>query len=269
MDPLTFVVCSDTPEKESSPLKPCPPDTISTAMWDELAACIANEGSLIPYPADALAQRCYEGYSAVAIAGGRIVSYISLAPVVLRDPGIHSWTVITAGLGFDREIIPGADIYEFTNSWTDPAWRRQRISLALRPPLIERYLQGSTLGLSGMIGLASRVLARLGWQIIAWDAIPYVSSLNALPADDFPDYLAYGWRSPEELRRYQGPHLPLDTPNHPWEKYSYCWVSDPVIARQLDQELASLMHGDLNRWRQAVVTAFTRPDSPHKLAFHS
>ena len=267
MDPLTFAIGDEVISDDNLHLTPCSLCDISEVMWDELAAKIACERTLIPYPADVLARRCQEGYAATAICGEHIVSYISLVPIVEHVTGAHSWMAVTADLGLDPEALPSSDVYEFTSSWTDPAWRRRHISMALRPPLVERYLKSHVLGLSGMAGLASPVLARLGWQIIAWNTVPFVSSLIAAPLKDFPAQAAWGWRPPEGTKLYQGPHIPLDDPIHPWHQFCYCWVSNPAIAVDLEQELAALLHNDLNRWRSAVVAAFARPGSSHRLAF--
>jgi hypothetical protein len=235
-------------------------------MWEELANRIAEVSNLDPYPSAILARRFQEGYAAATVYGGHIISYLNLSPIVQRAPGAHSWAIIPAASDTVQIAPPSTDVYEFTSSWTDPAWRGKRIGVAMHPPLLERHLQSDTLALSVMVGLASPILARLGWQILAWDTIPFVSSLAAIPASEFPSQAAVGWLMP---KGYQGPHIPLDHPTHRWDQFCYCWVSNRDTALHLEQELADRMHGDLAGWRSAVVSAFTQVESSHILSFIS
>jgi hypothetical protein len=222
---------------------------------------------MIPYPAEVLAKRYYGGYAAILTSQGHIVSYTSLAPVALYSPGVQSWERILNQLGFLWTKVPGIDVYEFTSTWTDPAWRRKHISLAIRKPLVERFLKGDTLGVGGMIALSSANLAKLGWEILAWNAAPFVSSLVAVPCQNFPSQAATGWLIPETFAPYQGTNIPLGNPAHSWGNYCYFWVSNPALARRLNQELASLVHDNLDCWRSAIVAIFSNPGSSHRLAF--
>lgn len=280
MKPLTFSVVLDQentgavrlePCEDNLRLEACSPCDITEPMWKELAANIADEPRLIPYPASVLARRCHEGYAALAACNGHIVSYISLVPVLQRGQGHQAWSEIARVLGVDRASLPCTGIYEFTSSWTHPTWRRRRVSLALRPPLLERFLPdggfSNALGISGMVGLASPILARLGWQVLGWGAAPFVTSLIGVPFRNFPDQAAMGWRPPEGHEPYDGPPVPLGDPTHAWEQYCYCWVSSLSLAADLDAALAMLLDGDLHRWRSAMVGAFAVPMSSHRLAF--
>lgn len=264
MEPLVFTLYGETTGERGCTLIPYPQCDISEAMWEELANRIAEVSNLDPYPPAILAQRFQEGYAAVTVYGGHIISYLNLSPIVQRAPGAHSWTIVTAASGTIQIEPPNIDVYEFTSSWTDPAWRGKRIGVAMHPPLLERHMQGDSLALSVMVGLASPILARLGWQILAWDTIPFVSSLAAIPASEFPAQAAVGWLMP---KGYQGPHIPLDHPTHRWDQFCYCWVSNRDTALHLEQELADKMHGDLTGWRSAIVSAFTQVESSHILSF--
>jgi hypothetical protein len=266
MDPLAFTVRSDALQGEGPLLAPCPPCDIAEDMWVDLAAHIALE-RLIPYPADILAGRWREGYAAATVCAGRIISYISLAPIMLGSEGVHTWRKITAQRFVDPAGLPGTNVYEFTTSWTDPEWRRRRISIGMRGPLVERFLEGDALGMAAMIGLSSRIPAKLGWQLFPTDAAPFASSLVFIPSRDFPGLAAMGWQLPEELELYQGPQIPLDDPAHPWDRYVYWWVSSREVTVRLDRELAVLFNGDLACWRSAIVTEFATPGSPHRLSF--
>lgn len=269
MNPFAFTVDDHVNPDDRLMLTSCTESEISAAMWEELAACIASEPTLNPYPASILAQRCQEGYSAVAIYNGHIISHISLAPIVEHTSGDLTWSTITQTLGVPVSNLPDSDVYEFATSWTHPHWRRKRISLALRPPLMDRWFKTNTLGISGMLGLASPILGLLGWQILAWDAIPYVNSLLAVPEKGFSAYAGYAWPASPDFPLYQGPHIPIDHPAHHLKKYHYCWVSDPSTAIALNQELSNLVEEDLTGWRKAIVSTFCKPNSAHKLVFYA
>ncbi len=267
MEPLTFAVHKDAPCEDSLPLQPFPQNAISEAMWEELAAQMAGERTLIPYPAATLARRHDRGYAAVAICDEQIIGYTSLSPIALCSPGDYTWKTITVAVDSDPASIPSIDVFEFTGSWTDPRWRGKRINLALRLPLARRFLNHHALGIGGMVGLTSSVLAHLGWQVLAWNSVPFVSSLSAVPYCDFADQAGMGWRPPEGVIPYQGPNIPYNHPTHRWEKFCHFWVSEPSVAAQLNLELAALARGDLNCWQAAVVAAFARSGTSHRLAF--
>ncbi|MGE5602085.1 MAG: hypothetical protein ACM30E_03480 [Nitrososphaerales archaeon] len=277
MEPLTFSIGGEADSEAELILLACPECDLTEVMWKELAAHIAVQRTQIPCPAAILAQRCREGYAAVAVSEGHIAAYTSLSPVAEGACGAHGWTAITAGLRISEGALPRARVYEFASSWTDPAWRCKHINMTLRLLLVERYLRdrarpdglgrGGALGMGGMIGLTSSTLARLGCRILGWNVAPFITSLIAAPAKDFPAEAAAGWRPPQRLRLYQGPHVPLDDPVHHWQEFIHCWVTDIDLAVALDCEFSSLMHGDLRGWRSAIVAAFTKPDSLHRLAF--
>lgn len=246
-------------------LEPCPPQAITPAMWEELAAQVATEPTLAAYPAQALARRFYEEYAALAVCDGQIVSYISLLPIARRAAGAYSWTAITDAAGI---ALPTADVYESATAWTAAAWRRRHISLRLRPCLMTRYLHSSALAMGAMIGLASLIPARLGWQRVAWQKLPFVGGLTSAPAADFPLQAAGGCRLPSGVQRYQGEPLTINDPLPPAGRFCYLWVSDMELAVRLDRELAAALDNDLRRWQAAVVSAFCRPDSHYKMFFY-
>lgn len=271
MDPLTFSIPDTAACADALQLEPCSPCAISEPMWEELAAHIAAEPWLIPHPASVLERRCSEGCAALATCNGHIVGYISLVPILQRGQGQQAWSVVARTLGVDPASLPCTGIYEFTSSWTHPMWRRRRVSLALHSPLLERFLPdrgfSRALGISGIVGQASPILARLGWQVLGWGAAPFVTSLIGVPSRDFPQQAAVGWRPPEGYKPYEGPPVPSDDAAHAGERYCYCWVSSLSFAADLDAALAVLLGGDLHRWRSAIAGAFAVPMSSHRLAF--
>jgi hypothetical protein len=267
MKPLTFRLVLDSRDALPAQLAPCEMSEISPAMWDQLAGDMSAEPTLMPSPASLLASRCREGHAAAAIVEGSIISYIALVPIVGDAAGAPSWATLAAGLVDRGASLPEVGVCSFTNSWTAPGWRRRGISLSLRPALVDRYLAAGNLGILDMDGLASLVPAQLGWRIVAWDRVPFLSSLVSLPASEFPEQARQGWTSPLPLRRYQGPHVPLDAPDHPWARYFHFWASDVALAELLDQKIRDLSCGDLHRWRAVIVKVFAAPEVLWKVAF--
>lgn len=267
MEPLIYHVVLDDEDAGAIGLAPCDTGEVSPAMWERLSCDIAAEPTLMPSPASLLASRCRHGFAAAVIHRGRVLSYIALVPIVHRGAGAPSWQALAEGIDLRGAPLPETSIFSFTNSWTAPGWRGRGISLALRPPLVGRYLAGGALGILDMDGLASPVPARLGWQIIAWDRVPFLGSLVSLPASEFPDQAAPAWTSPLGLRRYQGPHVPLDDTGHPWKHYFYFWASDVVLAEGLEREIDALFGGDLHRWRSAVAAVYSASEMLWKVPF--
>lgn len=243
---------------------------IPQRAWDRLAAGIAEEPTLIHYTSAVLAARWADGYAAVTVFKDEIVAYICLAPIYF-DGNRHKFA---QALRVDVAAMPDVDVYEFTTAWTAPAWRRRGISSQMRPPLLARcfhadgeFSAAPTLGASGMAGLASPVLAKLGWCIMAWSSVAFVSSFTGIPLNGFEPTHQVGWRPPVNLERYEGPHIPLQDRCHPWGKYTYFWASEPALAQSLDRRIADLAQGDLHRWRRAVIDVFQMPDEVHRVAF--
>ena len=150
-------------------------------MWEDLAAQIARERRLIPCPASILTQRCGEGYAATVVCDGRIVHYGSFVPIVGHAAGTNTWAALTAALGENPAALPRTDVFELATGWTAPAWRGKGINQTLRGQLIDHYLHGDALGISGMAGVSSPVHARMGWQILAWDAGPFCHQPDRYP----------------------------------------------------------------------------------------
>jgi hypothetical protein len=147
MEPFVFAIASE-PSSEDLELIPCPLWEVTKAMWDELAAQFTHEPTLIPCSGEMLARRCAEGYTAVAIWHGQVVSHTALVPLACRTgcPGMpHTWASLCRAGGLSSAHLPSLDVYEFTSGWTAPNWRRKRVSLSLRKTLLSRYLGESLL----------------------------------------------------------------------------------------------------------------------------
>jgi hypothetical protein len=118
-----------------------------------------------------------------------------------------------------------------------------------------------------MAGLASPVLAKLGWRIMAWSSVAFVSSFTGIPLNGYKPSNQVGWRPPIKLERYEGEHVSLQDPHHPWGNYAYFWTSNPSLARKLDHHIRDIAHNDLPRWQQAVIDVFQMPEEVHRVAF--
>lgn len=265
MDRITYSVSTFDPRNNGHiHLTPLSGDgAIGDGAWQRLAGDISTERTLIHYPGEVLSKRWELGYAAASVTDGRIVSYVCLGPVYsAQNRGAFAET-----LGVSPAAMPEIDVYEFTTAWTAPEWRRFGISSQMRPALLERFFQAQALGASGMAGLASPVLAKLGWKIVGWNQLPFTSSLTGIPREGFTAAALTGWRPPQGLKRYEGGHIPLENQTHSWKDYSYFWTSDVALAEELDHSLGGLVQGDLCRWRRAVVEVFRAPEELHRLAF--
>jgi hypothetical protein len=251
--PFTFAVAADKEREHAVRLEPCDISDISPGMWEQLAAALTLETALFPYPASLLAKRCEEGYGAIAIADGSIASYIALVPIIDHGPEVPNWAMLAGGLDLASQVWPATNVYLITTGWTAPAWRGLGINVSLRQRLVRQYLGPGNLALGGMVGLTSPMLFQLGWRIVGWDHLPYVSSLVAVPVQEFPGRAADVWHLPPGMSRYQGPHIELDATDHPWQEYLYFWVSDIALAKELDEQLQTLFCGDLHHWRSVIL----------------
>lgn len=256
MKPLTYTFV-ETPGQKHVELVAAAADTLTAPGWQTLAESIAQEASLTAYPAPVLARRWQQGYAAVAIEADEIVSYTSVVPVFSET----SRPQLAALIGVEAGRMPAVDLFEFATGWTRPDCRRKGISLQLRQKLLERFSRPNCLHISISIGLgASPILERLGWQLVGWSKIPFVTSLIGVPTAGLEDKIGLGWSPPPELKRYEGEHLsPRQDTAHPWTEFCHFWVSNPALASELDRQLSTLVEAELRRWREAVVTVLTVP----------
>ena len=256
MKPLTYSF-TETSFQKHVELVAAPGDNLTEAGWQSLAESIAREANLTTYPAPMLARRWQQGYAAVAIEADEIVSYTSVVPVYSEA----SRRQMGALIGVEADRMPAVELFEFATGWTRPDCRRKGISLQLRQKLLERFSSPNCLHISISVGLgASPILERLGWHLVSWSKIPFVTSLIGVPTVGLEDKIGLGWSPPPELKRYEGDHLsPRQDTDHPWAEFCHFWVSNPVLAGELNRELSTLVEADLFHWREAVVTVLTTP----------
>ena len=267
MDPLTFGLVLTGEKAHLQRLAAGNPCNIPVAMWEHLAAEIGADDNLVPCSPALLSTRWHKGYAAITLHDGAIISYVALAPIVRAAGDAHSWAMLAAGLDMEGLLLPAGDIYALTNSWTAPAWRGRGLSLPLRPPLIERHLGPGNLGIADMFGLSSPLSHRLGWQMVAWDRVPFISSCVSMDPREFPEQSGDVWHAPPGTRRYQGPHLLIGTAGHALDRYVYFWASDPNLVGKLESQVCALFRGNLRRWRSVLVNAFAGPERLWSLPF--
>ena len=254
--PLTYSFNESAAQKHVE-LFPLETGIVREPSWQALADSIARETSLTAYPPQVLKKRWQQGYAAMAINEGEIVSYTSVVPVF----STATRPQLSAILGLEAARMPPVDLFEFATGWTQPDYRRKGISLQLRQKLLGRFSGPSCLHISISIGLgASPILERLDWRLIGWSNLAFVTSLIGVPTAGLEDKIGVGWSPPAELKRYEGEHLsPRQDQDHPWAEFCHFWVSNPALAVELNQQLSRLAGGNLHRWREAVVTVLTAP----------
>ncbi len=243
----------------AEPPRPLPP-SLATHLWHGLAQRLIEEPGLHNYSGETLESRWREGRAAVAVAGGEIVSYISLIPLFTQERqqrlNAHACS---------SSKPPAIELYESATGWTHPKWRSLGVSRFLRRQLLQRDDAPARLYLSATIGLgASRVLPGLGWRLRSWAEFPFVSALIGMPCAQPHAHPHLIPRQPSTLGPYLGmPLTPQQNPDHRWGDYSHLWLSDIELAKALDRQLAGLVDGELTRWRERVATLYCRePPEP-------
>jgi hypothetical protein len=230
---------------------------ISNVLWQNLALNVAKEVSLTSYPPQVLAERWEQGRAAIAFWRGEIVSYISVVPIFIAPTRLKLAEI----MGLHPEQFPNIDINESATGWTQPAWRRRGLSFQLRQRLLGRFGQTNRLYVTIAVGLgAAPVVTRLGWQLVPWGEVTYVSSMVGLPQADVADKIKIGRRLPPGMKLYRGAAALNE--NHPWEQFCHFWVSDLALASQLNLHLATLLEQDLRRWREVYATMLMREANP-------
>ena len=173
LPPLTYTL-NGSPGASEAELVAVAPPALVQAAWEQLAANVAQEPSLTPFPAEILRERWERGHAALLLQDYEIAAYVSLAPVFSEATRQELASV----LGVSGQHIPPIKVYESLTGWTAPSLRKRNISLRLRKPLLARFDRPECLFIGFTAGLgASPVLARLGWQVMPWSEIAYVGSI--------------------------------------------------------------------------------------------
>ncbi len=249
MSLLAYAI-AEAPEGTKAELFPVSFPPLTHGAWQRLADNVASLKNLTPFPAHILRKRWQQGYATVAVDRGEIVAYISCQPILFQATRQE----LGEKLGIDRECLSDIDVYEFLTGWTHPDWRRKNISLQLRRQLMARLCKAQHFCISVTVGMgASPVSAKLGWQVVPWSEIPYVSSMIGGPAADGAGGEAHGWKIFGH-KPYEEHTLPAQGSGTDWEEYCYFWVSDLPLAVELNHKLATAMGGDLPRWRNVWLS---------------
>ncbi len=254
MKALTFSFVEQTSSKHVR-LVPCEHPMLRGESWEELAEYIGKEPSLRPCSPQILEERWQRGHAAIAVRDNRIVSFISLVPI-LTD---FTWEQISRVLGVPASARPSIDLYGSSTGWTLPEWRNKGISQQLREPLLERFSDPCWLSIGVTVGFgASALLSRFGWRIAAWSEFPFIGSMAGMPLGGFENCVGSAWQVPVGMTQYEGEHIPVEQFSaHTWKRYCHLWYSKASLAVELDAQLASLVQGDLRRWREAVLAVFS------------
>jgi hypothetical protein len=246
VQPLAYVLAESTAAGETV-LREAVAPALSPTAWQELAAGVAREPSLTPFPAELLRERWEQGHAALMIQDDAIVAYTSVVPVfseVTRQ-------ALAAVLDLPPSRIPVIDVYESMTGWTAPMLRKKGISLRLRRPLLARFAGPNCLFIGFTAGMgASPVLSRMDWQVTPWSQITFAGSIIENSTVDCTSGSPRGWHV-RGLKPYDGPPtLTYLDSTHDWASYCYFWISDAGLGQRLDRQLAELVGGDVCRWRE-------------------
>lgn len=234
-------------------LQPDPDAPLAPTAWQQLAESVAHEKSLTPFPAAVLYRRWQQGLAAVAVHQGCIIGHISCMPIFHQTTRSQVERALRGDQPQGASVWPAIEMFELLTGWTHPDWRRRKLSLHLRQHLLaqfrseflprQRFFVSVTVGRGG-----SPVLARLGWHTLAWDAIPYVSSMIGANDDGRP---RPGWHVTNHAP-YNGSDIaPLVDTARSWDHHCFLWVSHAALAQQLNDQLQAAVGHDLDRWRRA------------------
>lgn len=245
LQPLTYVLTGSPDGIEAEPAEVAPP-ALAQAAWQQLAANVAREPTLTPFPAETLRERWERGHAAILLQNHEIAAYISCAPVFSEATRAELASV----LGVPRQQVPAIDVYESLTGWTAPALRKRNVSLRLRLPLLARFDRPERLFIGFTAGLgASPVLSKLGWQVAPWSQISYVGSIIENSTVDCDNGIPRGWQV-HGLKPYDGPTIrSFSDPGHDWASFCYFWISNAGLAQTLDRKLAAMTADDVCRWR--------------------
>jgi len=243
--PLTYAL-NGSPDAGETALVAVAPPAFAQAAWERLAANVAREPSLTPFPAETLRERWEQGHAALLLQDHEIAAYVSLAPVFSEATRQELASV----LGVSGGHVPPIKVYESLTGWTAPALRKRNVSLHLRQPLLARFDRPECLFIGFTAGLgASPVLAKLGWQVMPWSQIAYVGSIIENSTVDCESGTPRGWHV-HGLTPYDGPPIrSFGEPGHDWGSHCYFWISNAEVALALDRRLAAITGGDVCRWR--------------------
>ncbi len=247
---LTYAI-AEASEGTKAELFPVSFSPLANGAWQRLADNVASLKNLTPFPAHVLRKRWQQGYATIAVARGEIVAYISCQPILFQA----TRQKLSEKLGIGGERLPDVNVFEFLTGWTHPAWRRKNISLQLRRQLMARLSNKDYFCISVTVGLgASPVSAKLGWQVVPWSEVPYVSGMIGNSVAGNASGEPSGWQVFGHKPYEDKVSPPFQGAGPEWESYCYFWVSNLPLAMELNRRLAAMMSGDLPRWQNVWQT---------------
>jgi hypothetical protein len=243
--PLIYVLAGSSDAGEAALTEIAPP-ALTPAAWQRLAANVAQEPSLTPFPAETLRERWERGHAALLLQDHEIAAYVSLAPVFSEATRQELASV----LGVAGRQVPPINMYESLTGWTAPSLRKRNISLRLRQPLLARFARPECLFIGFTAGLgASPVLSKLGWQVMPWSRIAFVGSIIENSTVDCESGTPKGWHV-HGLKPYDGsPIRSFGDPGQDWAAFCYFWISNAGLALALNDQLAAITGEDVCKWR--------------------
>lgn len=238
-----------------------PDAKLTVSSWQRLAAEINADPNITPVPWETLQRRYIDGHAQIAAAGDDIVCYCSVKPIFTAQ---EREGVEAALRGQIRRVhLPSIDVYESATGWTHPEWRGLGLGYTLRTHLYANLNRHHSLIYSVTRSPSvPRLLYKLGLRVIAWDDIPFVSSLKGWFYAERRYTHTLGWH--EALRPYNGRSLDPNEHQHHWSGYHHFWVSDVDTAVMLDAAYEGHVL-DLSRWRGALARVLGAQDT---LALH-
>lgn len=229
--------------------------------WEAIAQA-SGASHVTEVTVEQLVRRWAHRFAAVAVEpNGRIVGFTSLVPIY----DVVGQLRLAARLDIPYVHLPEARVAEFLTGWTAPEYRRQGVSRRLRELVLAQPWPtyavtgdggSDTVGVAVTVGVgASHVLDRMGWTVLSWDYVPFLSSLSGIPNVE----ASHVWPLPEGVGvwGWQGAQRPAGRLD-PWVQF---WVSSREQAEAFDRHLAH--HLDLSDWREAIVATRGREPDPY------
>lgn len=252
-----FLATQHTGSATLTPLQAMP---LPHYAWQRLAQQIAAEDVMLPVSADELRKRWQAGQAQIAIDGEQIVSYTSVKPTFGSLEREH-----IAALSRGRVQLPAVDLYESATGWTHPLWRGMGLGYELRVHLYGGLHKHSLIYSATRSAGAPRLLYKLGLRVVAWEAVPFLSSVKGW----FDAGRRYthnkGWHP--SVPPYNGDSLNPATAEHDWTSAMHFWVSNIEMALALDTAYESAVL-DLTRWR-GLLADILRPITVSNMALQS
>ena len=222
---------------------------IEQDIWKRLDYDILKTSPKIrKYTSFELQERWQRGHSAIAIHQKNIISHVSAIDIL--PAARHQYIESALGIYLGMQD----DIWESATGWTLPSFRNCRIQLQLRQKLYQRFAKYPLLvGFCFGVG-ASIVLKKLGWSLVSWERIKFLS-------------LLLGYWSENKFYHHRGHTIDLDGKypflqdkknsetelSHDWNIFFHLWVNDVKAAIDIEYQLRKLTNNEFHKWKKVVI----------------